>query len=843
MPLSFFDSVDYTMKKTITLAVSAALFTVSCASTTEPQTSEPTVPESYATQSNVSEASQSRELTLEQIMAHPDWMGNAPEQPFWSFNNNMVLFEQKVEGSPVRRLQHVSLSQEGHNMTVPLAHLHRHAHRGAVYNANRSIAAYTFENNIFIYDMEIGEYSQLTQDRARKSDLQFLNDGRISYRSGNDFYAINPNSGQTQLVASLVLQDEPEAVSEPTDYLAQEEVDMMLYNQVQRRERQQRADYSASLSAENEMTAPEPIYLGSGIQIAEVSLSPAGDKLVVATTKPQSWRDDSDLMPRFVTESGRIVMQDVRRRVADAKPTHHTLHWVDLTTGDIQTLSYESLPGHNEDVLKDVREENYAERGETYASEESPRNILVLSRWVTGQNNINWNANGDEVAVMFRAWDNKDRWLATVDFEANELLNQYRMHDEAWVNNRGFNDFGWIPGESAIWYSSEESGYNHLYRKNVSTNDSVQLTSGDFIVDEVVLDQAGDYLYFHANKPHPGVYEIYRVALNGGDMEQLTELGGINTFVLSPDESKLLISNSVATRPTELFVQANQVGADAQRVTHTVSDAFTGIEWQAPEIVAVPSSHGEHPIYSRVYYPDNFDAERAEQYPAVVFIHGAGYLQNAHAGWSNYFREYMFHNLLTQKGYVVLDLDYRGSRGYGRDWRTAVYRQMGTPEVEDLVDVVDYMGSELNVNEGRVGTYGGSYGGFLTLMALFKEPGLFQAGAALRLVSDWAHYNTGYTSNILNLPQDDAIAYRRSSPIYFADGLQDDLLISAPMVDNNVFFQDSARLVQRLIELEKEDFETAIFPVEPHGFVQPSSWLNQYRRIYKLFEENLNEQE
>ncbi|MCA1767417.1 MAG: prolyl oligopeptidase family serine peptidase, partial [Idiomarina sp.] len=109
----------------------------------------------------------------------------------------------------------------------------------------------------------------------------------------------------------------------------------------------------------------------------------------------------------------------------------------------------------------------------------------------------------------------------------------------------------------------------------------------------------------------------------------------------------------------------------------------------------------------------------------------------------------------------------------------------------------------------------------------------------LRPVTDWAHYNTGYTSNILNLPQDDAIAYRRSSPIYFAEGLEDALLINSPMVDDNVFFQDSVRLVQRLIELKKEDWETAVYPVEPHGFRQPESWLNEYRRIFKLFEENL----
>ncbi len=228
-----------------------------------------------------------------------------------------------------------------------------------------------------------------------------------------------------------------------------------------------------------------------------------------------------------------------------------------------------------------------------------------------------------------------------------------------------------------------------------------------------------------------------------------------------------------------------------------------------------------------------------QKHKAVVFNHGAGYLQNSHLGWSGYFREFMFHNMLAQQGYVVLDMDYRASAGYGRDWRTAIYRQMGTPEIQDLEDGVDWLVENLDVDANRVGTYGGSYGGFMTFMALFNSPDLFQAGAALRPVSDWAHYNHGYTSNILNTPDIDPIAYERSSPIYFAEGLEKPLLINAPMIDSNVFFVDVVRLVQRLIELEKQDFETAIYPVESHGFVQPSSWLDEYRRIYKLFETNL----
>jgi dipeptidyl aminopeptidase/acylaminoacyl peptidase len=136
--------------------------------------------------------------------------------------------------------------------------------------------------------------------------------------------------------------------------------------------------------------------------------------------------------------------------------------------------------------------------------------------------------------------------------------------------------------------------------------------------------------------------------------------------------------------------------------------------------------------------------------------------------------------------------------------------------------------------------YGGSYGGFITLMALFTAGEHFGAGAALRPVTDWAHYNNGYTGRILNLPQNDTTAYRKSSPIFFAQGLQDPLLIAHGMVDVNVHYEDSVRLIQRLIELGKTNWELASYPVEDHGFVRPSSWTDEYRRIFELFEKSLH---
>ena len=202
-----------------------------------------------------------------------------------------------------------------------------------------------------------------------------------------------------------------------------------------------------------------------------------------------------------------------------------------------------------------------------------------------------------------------------------------------------------------------------------------------------------------------------------------------------------------------------------------------------------------------------------------MFVHGAGYLQNVSDRYPNYFREQMFHNLLVQHGYIVLDLDYRASEGYGRDWRTAIYRNMGHPELDDYLDGLDWIVANKQGDRDRAGIYGGSYGGFMTFMALFREAGRVQGrrGAAPGQ-SDWTQYNHEYTSNILNTPDIDPEAYKVSSPIEFAAGLQDHLLIAHGMIDDNVFFKDSVDMTQKLIELHKDKWSIAPYPLERHGF-------------------------
>jgi dipeptidyl aminopeptidase/acylaminoacyl peptidase len=279
-------------------------------------------------------------------------------------------------------------------------------------------------------------------------------------------------------------------------------------------------------------------------------------------------------------------------------------------------------------------------------------------------------------------------------------------------------------------------------------------------------------------------------------------------------------------------VQENKPGGKIKQITSlAASKEFQSYAWRDPELITF-SAHDGAQVYARLFRPSSVNAAK----PGVIFVHGAGYLQNAHKWWSYYFREYMFNNLLADNGYTVMDVDYRGSAGYGRDWRTAIYRHMGGKDLDDQIDAAKYMVEKLGVNSKHIGIYGGSYGGFITLMAMFTQPDVFAAGAGLRSVTYWAHYNHGYTSNILNEPFTDSIAYKQSSPINFANGLKGHLLMLHGMVDQNVHFQDIVRLSQRLIELGKDNWELAVYPMEDHGFVEPSSWTDEYKRIFKLFE-------
>ncbi len=782
------------------------------------------------------------DFALEKIMSNPDWMGASPERPVWSLNSQTIYYRQKVKNHSHRNTFKIELSQlntkEPKGLLVESAEARlKAASAGASLNKNKKMGVFDYQNDIYLINLESEKITALTKDYANQSNANFVDANTISYFVKRDIYLMNINTGVSTQLASFNLSEDPDKKVKK-NYLVQSQLRLLEYVS----NIQTETDFQKQRAEQQQINKDIQWYLGEKHSIKTFRLSPDANWLILGLVD-KKLDGTSDNMPEFITESGYVNNRKVRSLVGTDEPSAEIFYLVDFAKHIKTKMDLSKLPGINDDPLASLRKKAAKKIGYKFEPLKGNRAVYAYG-WDVNQG-VEWSANSSKAAILLFSYDNKDRWIVSFDTKKIQLNTAHWLSDEAWVNDWTFNEFGWLPDSQTLYYLSEESGYSHLYIKN-GKRKSRQVTKGKFEVSDLTVTQNGKKIFYRANKKHPGIHEVYVANLNERSSDAITNLGGKNDYVLSPDESHIIITHSSLTKMPELFLQPlNKLTQAPKQLTYTMSREFLSKPWQAPEIKAIKSSDVDQPIYSRLYHPiknkngRNSDRKSIKR-PAVMFVHGAGYLQNSHQGWSGYFREYMFHNYLTSKGYVVLDMDYRASKGYGRDWRTAIYQNMGTPELQDLKDGAEWLVENMNVDVEKIGVYGGSYGGFMTFMALFKEPDLFAAGAALRPVTDWSHYNHGYTSNILNTPQVDPDAYERSSPIEFAAGLNKPLLICHGMVDDNVFFKDSVRLVQKLIELKKTKyFETAIYPAEAHGFKQPSSWLDEYTRIDLLFDEYL----
>ena len=761
-------------------------------------------------------------LTLDRIMADPDWIGPPVEQAWWSWDGQRAFYSLKRPDSTVRDtwVQRID-GGEGVRVDGPA----RADIDGlqAVYDRGRTRMAYVRNGDVFVRDLRTGALTQLGRGDDRAASPLWSDDGALVWRIGNDrWFHWNPRDGVT---TAIVLRAEEDPAAPPKeDGLRDLQLRLVDTLRLERERRDAQREQDADWRRVDPTRAPAPIHLGRDVNIAASALSPDGRWLLVATEAKGADKGQAGRMPKYVTESGYEEFEDVRTRVGRNDPQPQTFWMVEVATGKAQKLALDGLPGIDRDPLAELRRS---------AGREPLKGLRAVRLEGQGPDVMRWAGDSRQAAVMLHSVDNKDRWLVTVDAGATTPRLRHRLTDNAWIN-WGFNDFGWMPDNRTLWYLSEHSGWSHLYTSDGGSTRA--LTSGRWEASSPVLAADGTTFLFVCNRARPGDYEVCQVPAGGGEVREITALDGVEDFRESPDGRRLLVRHSSSYVPPQLGV-IDIDGSGYRQLTDTRTAEFRAYEWLQPEMVQVPSKHGAGTIWGKYYGPATMEPGR--EYPIVLFVHGAGYLQNVSDRYPNYFREQMFHNMLVQQGYIVLDLDFRASEGYGRDWRTAIYRQMGHPELEDYLDGIDWLVEARQGDRDRVGIYGGSYGGFMTFMALFREPGVFKAGAALRPVTDWTQYNHAYTSNILNTPALDPEAYRVSSPIEYADRLQDHLLIAHGMIDDNVFYKDSVMLAQRLIELRKDKWELASYPLERHAYQHAASWYDQYRRIHELFERAL----
>jgi dipeptidyl aminopeptidase/acylaminoacyl peptidase len=770
-------------------------------------------------------AQQKFALTIDNIMRGPGLYGYEPSGVRWSGDGQKIYFQWKQASDVIDKpLATYVVNRDGSGLReLSDAEARLAPPFGGNRSRDRKRSVYTVDGDIYIYDFSSGAARQLTKTADAEVNAQFTHDEKsVAFTRGGNLYVMALDTGMIEQMTEITAAAAPGAapapaaggrggggrggrgggIGPPTETGAEQRgTDSQEFLKKQEKELLDIVRERAKLREENDAKRKKdhprkPFALQARQTAGRLDLCPDG-KCVIAMVNEAGNGSKPDNVPNYITESAYTEDIPGRTNVGDVQGRQR-IAILDAVTGESKWV---------ETDLKD--------------------------REVQLQSPV-WNEQGTKAVIVARATDNKDRWILALDAATGKTRTIFAEHDDAWINNLGLQSFGWLKNGNEIYLISERDGYAHLYKVNFDGGDAKQLTSGKFEVSSVELSNDGSKFYLTTSEVGPAERHFCSMSVDGGPRTQITREAGSHRAALSPDETSYADVYSYTNKPPELYITENKPGATGKKLTSSPSKEFWDYAWTDVPIVQVPARDGAK-IPAHFYKPANYKAGG----PAVVFVHGAGYAQNVHKYWSpNYSHEYLFHHFLMEHGYMVLDMDYRASAGYGRDWRTAIYRHMGGKDLDDNVDGAKWLVAQ-GADPKRIGLYGGSYGGFITLMAMFTTPDVFAAGAALRPVTDWAHYNHGYTSNILNLPQKDDEAYRKSSPIYFADGLKGALLICHGMVDTNVFFQDSVRLIQRLIELRKTNWSVAVYPVEDHGFIQPSSWADEYKRIFQLFETNL----
>jgi dipeptidyl aminopeptidase/acylaminoacyl peptidase len=772
-------------------------------------------------------------LTVEKIMRDPKWIGVSPSAIFWSEDSRQLYFNWNPEKNVSDSLYTATVVAKTPQKISASTRRMLPSVNGD-YNKARSKKIFEKNGDLFLLDVPTGKTTAITTTLVREFNPTFsFDEKKIFFIADQNIYSFELATGTTRQLSDFKRGTKKVEAKAPEQEKWLNN-DQLAYLQVVR-ERSDNKKAAEKARKADQPKRPKEIYVEEK-NVDNIRVSP-DEKYITYRLVKNAAVAKNTLVPNYVTESGFTTDIPSRTKVGASQNTYEMFvydiaHDTVLTvkTSDIEGINDE--PDYKKDYPAKAAKNDKSKDDKSKDNKTSPRPVIMAGPA--------WSPDGKNAIVVIRSQDNKDRWIMLLDCATQKLTLVDRQRDEAWIGGPTTGGFGalstgaigWLADSKTVWFTSEATGYAHLYSFDITSSKKTALTSGKYEVQSVELSNDKKFFYMITNEVHPGEKHFYRLPVTGGKAEKLTTMTGNNEAQLSPDEKWLAIRYSYSNKPWELYVQENKAGAKPMRITNSISDEFKSYNWRDPELTTFKARDGAD-VYARLFKPANPNGA------AVIFVHGAGYLQNAHKWWSSYFREYMFHNLLTDKGYTVLDMDYRASAGYGRDWRTGIYRFMGGKDLTDNVDGANWLVEKHGVDPKRIGVYGGSYGGFITLMGMFTTPDVFAAGAALRPVTDWAHYNHGYTSSILNEPYTDSLAYARSSPLYHADGLKGRLLICHGMVDVNVHFQDAVRLTQRLIELGKDNWEVAVYPVEDHGFVEPSSWTDEYKRILKLFDETL----
>jgi dipeptidyl-peptidase-4 len=399
-----------------------------------------------------------------------------------------------------------------------------------------------------------------------------------------------------------------------------------------------------------------------------------------------------------------------------------------------------------------------------------------------------------------RETDNSvDRTLTLYDSQTRGFHDIWTDHRESRIYNEVA--AAWHPDGLRILLTGDLDDRYRLYLLTPGDAHPTQLTTGPYDVEgAAIAPHNSPFIYYVSSEPLPEERHVFRIPAQGGKPERVSMLAGLNVPYVSPDGKAVALLHSDDRTPTELYIRG-------QRVTHSPPPEFARTAWANVHYASFKGSTAGVELHARIFEPPNLD--RTRKYP-VIF--GPVYTNTVRNHWDGRWEGLM--QLLVQRGYILVQLDSRGSTGYGRKFREKFLSQWGSSDLDDYQDAVDYIKSLPYVDPSRIGIFGSSYGGLITVFALFKKPGLFAAGVAAAPATDPRYYGSDDVA-IARTPKSNPEVFEKGRAALYANNLRDHLLIIHGMADDVVPFQTSVMLAEELV-LQHKDFDFAFTPTATH---------------------------
>ena len=444
---------------------------------------------------------------------------------------------------------------------------------------------------------------------------------------------------------------------------------------------------------------------------------------------------------------------------------------------------------------------------------------------------VNWLNDSRHIAVQRLNREQNTLDLLIADAATGKTRNALREQDPNWVNVS--DDLYFFKDGKRFLWSSERTGYRHLYLYDLEGKQLAQLTKGEWEVTSLnAIEESKGMAYFTATEKSPLERQLYRVGLDGSGFTRITKEQGTHDAVIAPNAATFYDTYSNTAAPP----RQDLCRTDGSRVTLINENKVAELadyHLLPVEFLTVKSRDGVT-LNASIIKPPNFEAQK--KYPVLVSTYGGPHAQVVHNAWGG--STFLWHELMAQKGYIIFLLDNRGSAGRGHVFETPLHLRLGAQELADQRDGVQYLKSLPYVDASRIGIWGWSYGGHMTLHAMFEAGDDFKAGFAGGPVTDWRYYDSIYTERYLGLPQKNEKGYRDSSPAKYAAQLKGKLLIAHGTGDDNVHFANTLTVINDLIEAGKY-VEVMSFPGRGHGVSDPPARRLLMQRVTQFFLDNL----